>query len=559
VSDADVTTGAAVLGYTLPVYEFTRPPELRGTARGQYPVVIVGAGLAGLTLAAELGRRGIEVVLLEQGSSLGVVGIASRGIAYAKRTLEIFDRIGIAERMRAKGQVWNEGRIYDGLEEIDHVVLQPPEDEKWPAFINLQQFYVEQFLVERLAELGNVDIRWRSRLVAARHGSDQVSLTVLTPDGEYTLEAGWVAACDGAGSAVRHHLGIEAPLAQLKDTWAIVDVKTEMPGLQRKIWLNSPLIDGGAIVMHPMADGVVRVDWQVGHLADPELEVTPERVRERLASFLGERRFQIVSVSRWSYRRRVMDRLVHGRAVFLGDAAHEIPPFGARGGNGGIQDAENLAWKLQAVIGGSATPALLDSYDRERGQAAAENALLACRSQAFITPRTRQGRLLRDAVIGLARDHEFARTLVNTGRASSPTCYAGTPLAVDDAEPFDGGPAPGAAAPDGPLGRGFLLDARGDGFLGVHFEPERSAAGPEPERGGEGEDRGSVRGFAIEHVDVPSGPGTATLRARWAAEDGATYVIRPDGHVLGRTRRVSTRGVAPMVASALDRADPRWP
>lgn len=544
----------SVLGYRLPVYEFTPPPELGGGRAALYPVVIVGAGLAGLTLAAELGRRGTPVVVLEQGASLGVIGIASRGIAYAKRTLEIFDRIGVAEQIRAQGQVWNEGTIYDGSDEIYHFVLAPPEDEKWPAFINLQQFYVEEFLVKRLAELGNVDVRWRSKAVAAQRGSDGIRLTVETPAGEYVLDAAWVAACDGAGSPLRRQLGIEPPLARLKDTWAIVDVQTEMPGLQRKIWLNSPLIDGGAIVMHPMADGVVRVDWQIGHLTDPAAEIEPQRVHERVASFLGEgRRFQIVSISRWSYRRRVMERLVHGRAVFLGDAAHEIPPFGARGGNGGIQDAENLAWKLHAILTGNATPALLQSYDTERLQAARENALLACRSQAFITPRTAPGRVLRDAVIELAREHDFARMLLNTGRPSTPTSYAGTPLALADTDPFAAGPAPGEAAPDGPLGDGhFLLDGRGDGFLTVLFPADAEA-----EAGLGGVESGLVRGFAVDTVIVPGTTATETLRERWGARGGAMYVLRPDAHVIGRTRAVTPAAAPAMIERALDLADPR--
>jgi 3-(3-hydroxy-phenyl)propionate hydroxylase len=316
----------SVLGYRLPVYEFRRPPELRGERPGAYEVVIVGAGLAGLTLAAELGRRGVPVVLLEQGASLGVAGIASRGIAYAKRTMEIFDRIGIARRLRDKGQTWNEGWIYDGLDEIYHYQLQPEADQQWPAFINLQQFYVEGYLVERIGELGNVDLRWQSKVIGVRMADprepgDGIGLTVDTPEGPYELQARWVAACDGARSSVRRLLGIQAPLAQLEDTWAIVDVHADLPGLQRRIYLNSPLIEGGAIVMHPMADGVVRADWQIGQLEDPAAEIQPDRVRERLARFLGEQtEFEIVSISKWSYRRRVMDQLVHGRAAFLGDA-----------------------------------------------------------------------------------------------------------------------------------------------------------------------------------------------------------------------------------------------
>jgi 3-(3-hydroxy-phenyl)propionate hydroxylase len=536
-----------VLGYQLPSYEFAPPPELSGEDCGPYPVVVVGAGLTGLTLAAELGMRGVPVVVLEQGSSLGASGVASRGIAYAKRTLEIFDRIGIAERVREKGQTWSEGRIYDGLDELYRFEIQPEADQKWPAFVNVQQFYVEEYLVERTRQLGNVDVRWRSRVTAAEPSDDLVRLTVTTPEGDYGLDARHVVACDGARGSVRRLLGISAPLAQFEDTWAIVDVRVDLPGLQRRLWLNSPVIDGGAAIMHCMADGVVRADWQIGQLSDPASETEPARVHDRLAAFLGrDVPFEIVSISHWGYRCRVMDRLVHGRVAFAGDAAHEIPPFGARGGNSGIQDAENLAWKLEAVINGRCSAALLDTYALERGQAARENALLSCRAQAFITPRSRVGRVLRDAVIALAREHQFAHQLLNTGRPSTPTTYDGTPLQLPDTDHFDGGPTPGAAAEDGPFDGGFLLDRRTGGFLALHFPGQHASLGPAGPL--------EIGGFRIGHVVVPQQDDTRVLYDRYRAAGGATYVLRPDSHVAARIRPPSMAAAGTIVARLMQSA-----
>jgi 3-(3-hydroxy-phenyl)propionate hydroxylase len=539
-----------VSGYTLRQYEFAPPPELSGGGPRSYPIVVVGGGLAGLTLAADLGLRGVPVVLLEQRSTPGPSGIASRGIAYAKRTMEIFDRLGVAGRVREKGQTWNEGRIFDGQDEIYHFEIHPETDQKWPAFINVQQFHVEQYLVERIGELGNVDVRWCSRLIGTEQTDDLARLTVATPDGEYVMQAEWLAACDGARSSVRRLLGIKAPLSRLEDTWAIVDVRADLPGLQRRLWLNLPLLEGGAAIMHCMADGFVRVDWQIGQLRDPEGETGPERVRDRLAGLLGEEvGFEIISISRFGYRRRVMDRLIHGRTAFVGDAAHEIPPFGARGGNSGIQDAENLAWKLEAVVAGRCGSELLETYTIERGQAARENALLACRSQAFITPGSRSGRVFRDALITLARDHDFARVLLNTGRPSTPTIYDPTSLKVPDAGDFEAGPEAGSAAPDGPLDAGFLLDHRTGGFLAVHFPPAGRSVGPA--------DPGTVRGFPLDHIIVPDRDNTAVLRDRYDADGGATYVLRPDAHVAGRTRKASTVAAAEIVARVLEQADSR--
>jgi 3-(3-hydroxy-phenyl)propionate hydroxylase len=524
------------MGYALPEFPFARPPELAG-GDGAYPVVVVGAGLAGLTSAAELGLRGVPVVVLDQKGSLGAAGIASRGIAYARRTLEIFDRIGIAARVRAKGETWEEGRIFDGTDEIHHFRIHPEPGHRWPAFINVQQFHVEGYLVDRVAELEHVDVRWHSRVVAAEQDDERVRLTVDTPAGEYALHAQWVVAADGARSQVRRLLGIQAPLVTLEDTWAIVDVKADLPGLQRRFWLNLPALDGGAAIMHCMADGVLRADWQIGRLRDPDAEMEPERVRERLATLLGpDIPFELVSASRWGYRVRIMERMLHGRVAFAGDAAHEIPPFGARGGNSGIQDAENLAWKLEAVVKGHVPPALLDTYAAERGQAARENALLSTRAQAFITPSTDAGRLFRDAVLSLAREHHFARALINTGRPSAPTEYQDSPLSVLDANAFDGGPRPGSAAPDGPCGDAHLFRARGPGFLALQF----GAAAPTRER---------VRGFVLDHVTVPAE--AHLLWERYGAEPGTTYVLRPDAHVAGRTRG---GGAATIVERALEQA-----
>jgi 3-(3-hydroxy-phenyl)propionate hydroxylase len=518
-----MSPGNDVTGYELPAFPFVRPPELSGAGAGEYPVVVVGAGLVGLTVAAELGLRGVPVVVLDQKDSPGAAGMASRGIAYARRTLEIFDRIGIAERVRAKGETWSEGRIYDGAREIHLFQIHPDRDQRWPAFVNVQQFHVEAYLVERAREIDGVDVRWHSRVQGAEQDGERVRLNVGTPDGEYRLEARWVVAADGARSSLRRMLGIEAPLVQLEDTWAIVDVRADLPGLQRRLWLNVPALDGGAAIMHCMADGVVRADWQIGQLPDPDAEIEPERVGERLAALLGPGvDFELVSISRWGYRVRVLERMLHGRVAFAGDAAHEIPPFGARGGNSGIQDAENLAWKLEAVLAERAHAALLETYAVERGQAARENALLSTRAQAFITPSSVAGRVLRDAVLALAREHAFARAMLNTGRPSAPTEYADSPLSVPDDGAFDAGPRPGAAAPDAPFAGGHLFSRRREGFLALHF-----GADPVPARE-------TVGGFALDHVSV--GPGERTLHERYGASDGATYVLRPDVHVAGRTR-----------------------
>ena len=157
-------------GYVLPEYPFVTPPEIAdGTRQGQHRVVIVGAGLTGLTLAALLAHYGVPSVVLDEDSSVGVKGASSRGICYTQKSLEIFDRLGIYERIAAKGIQWSVGRTFAGQDEVYSFDLRHQSNfnlSAQPPFINIQQFYIEGFLVERIHELGHADLRWKSRVLA---------------------------------------------------------------------------------------------------------------------------------------------------------------------------------------------------------------------------------------------------------------------------------------------------------------------------------------------------------------------------------------------------------
>jgi 3-(3-hydroxy-phenyl)propionate hydroxylase len=186
--------------------------------------------------------------------------------------------------------------------------------------------------------------------------------------------------------------------------------------------------------------------------------------------------FEIEWASVYTFECRRMRSFRHGRVLFAGDAAHLVSPFGARGANSGIQDADNLAWKLDLVLAGQAPERLLDSYDVERVYAADENIRHSTRSTDFITPKSDVSRTFRDAVLGLAKRYPFARALVNSGRLSLPATLSGSSLNTpDSAGAFGGGPVPGAVAIDAPVAgpRGGCAGYLDAGFVLLCFGSAR--------------------------------------------------------------------------------------
>ena len=427
----EFTTGA---GYALPTYPFVPPPELSGTApESPYPVVIVGGGITGLTLACSLAQLGIAAVLLDEDNTVGVKGASSRGICYTQRSLEIFDKLGVFDRIQAKGVAWHMGRTFAGEHEVYHFNLREHDDlklSKQPAFINIQQFYIEGYLVERIADLGHVDMRWQSRVTACTQSPEAVTLSVTTPAGDYTLSAQYV--IDATGSNTPFHAWCQSTMTSIKrdDRWCIADVRFKTsPPAERHTWIEAPFNENRAVWQHLMADDVWLIDYQMAPDADPAYVSREDVLRERLARQFGpDTEYDIVWVGPYSYKSQLLDHLSAGRVYFVGDTAKVVSPFGARGGNTGISDADNLAWKLAAVIGQQAPEALLDSYHAERHEAASVNVAVTARTTRYLRPADGTERLFRDATIALAKRYSFARTLVNTGRMAEANPYTRSPV-----------------------------------------------------------------------------------------------------------------------------------
>src|SRR5258708_6979587 len=456
--------------YIPPVSSYIRPAELTGAPR-HWPVIVAGAGPVGLTAAIDLALRGIDVLVLDEDDT---VSVGSRAICWSKRTLEIFDRLGCAQRLVEKGVSWNVGRVYFRDQEIYQFDLMPEPGHRRPSFINLQQYHVEQFLVEHVCGLPGAELRWRHEVVGVAPHDDRVTIRVATPDGEYTIHADWLIVADGSKSPIRGFLGLgsEGQVFQDRFLIAAIHMTSNFPA-ERRFWFDPPFHRHQSALLHRQADDVWRVDFQLGWDADPEEEKKPERVMQRLRAMLGDAvRFEIEWASVYTFQCRRMRSFRHRRLLFVGDAAHVVSPFGARGANSGIQDVDNLGWKLELVLEGLAPERLLDSFDAERTAAADENIRNSTRSTDFITPTSSMSRTFRDAVLMLSKRYPFARRLVNSGRLSLPSTLGDSPLNTPDAEPFAGRMTPGAPAADAPVtgDRGtWLLDYLRDGFTLLLF------------------------------------------------------------------------------------------
>ncbi|MFM0737909.1 FAD-dependent oxidoreductase [Paraburkholderia xenovorans] len=558
------------INYQTLSFEYRRCREQSGDDGKQaaYPVIVVGAGPVGLATAIDIAQQGVPVVLVDDDCSLST---GSRAICFSKRSLDIFDRLGCGQRMVEKGISWNVGKVFLKDELVYTFNLQPEAGHNRPAFINLQQYYVEGFLLERAQELPNLEIRWKSKVVgveqngAAGTSETTVTLTIDTPDGRYPLRGRYVVAADGSRSPIRNLLGLDSKGVTFKDRFLIADVKMEADfPTERWFWFDPPFHPNQSVLLHRQPDNVWRIDFQLGWDADPVLEKTPERVIPRVRALLGEdAKFELEWVSVYTFSCLRMDRFRHGNVLFAGDSAHGVSPFGARGANSGVQDAENLAWKLAAVLDGKASDALLDTYASEREFAADENIRHSTRSTDFITPKSAVSRVFRDAVLKLARHHPFARQLTNSGRLSVPAVLRDSPLNTADSERFEGAMVPGASCVDAPVlveGQpAWLLQQLGQQFTGVLFCGSQgidsaTQAAVDALRRGPIPLKLVVVASDGAQVVAPSKlvhdiEGLAA--ARYDAKPGTFYLLRPDQHVCARWRHVDASAVEHALKRAL--------
>ncbi len=544
-------------------FPYRRCADQDAAAPAHHAVVVVGAGPVGLSLAIDLAQRLQHTptpVLLLAGD--GRLSSGSRAICFAQQTLQVWDGLGVGDAAVAAGVSWNVGRVFLRSDPVYRFDLLPQPGHQRPAFINLSQTMAERLLVQRAQQLPNLELRWQHSVSAVQAGPEGVAMTVDTPEGDYSVHAGYVAACDGARSPLRGLLGLESTGRVFRDRFLIADVHIEGelfddgqngPHSERWFWFDPPFHPGQSVLLHRQPEGVWRIDFQLGWDADPVAEQREEaivpRVQALLRQGLGrEVPFRLVWASVYTFGCRRMAHFMPaegaGRVIFAGDSAHGVSPFGARGANSGVQDADNLGWKLGAVLQGPAPAALLHSYAQEREAAADENIAHSTRATDFITPKSPVSRLFRDATLALAREHAFARRLVNSGRLSTATHYAESVLNTTDADTdsFAAGPAPGSPAPDAPLQRGgqptWLLRERSTGFTLLCFGPTPGGLLPQ-----------GVALLAIDGDTLADPTGAATQR--YGAAPGTAYLLRPDGHVAARWKRPNMAAVQAALSRAL--------
>jgi 3-(3-hydroxy-phenyl)propionate hydroxylase len=405
----------------------------------------------GSALAIDLARYGTPVAVARRRRPAvdGSAGIVSR-----KRTLEIWDRLGCGEPIASKARV---------VERRQSVFPRPARLRIRPAAPKRGTAGRRSSICSSTTSkdcctnthVSNPTSKCASdrKVVAVEQSAGGASVGVETPDGRYDLACDYAIACDGARLAGARDAG--SPDARADVSRPLPDRRrqdgADLP-IERRFWFDPPFHRHGPAPMHRQADNVWRIDFQLGFDADPVVEREPARVMARVRAMLGDdTNVELVWWSVYTFSCMRMERFRHGRVIFAGDCAHGVSPFGARGANSGVQDADNLAWKLHYVIRGDAPDQLLDTYASERERAADENIAHSTRSADFLTPKTDMSRVFRDAVLSLAQAHPFARRLVNSGRLSTATTLVDSPLATPDRDRFDGLMAPGTAAADAPV------------------------------------------------------------------------------------------------------------
>ena len=519
------------------------------SATRQSPVVIVGAGPIGLTLALELARYGIKAIIVEAERQ---VCEGSRAIVFTRRSMEILQQVGVSTPVTKQGLPWRYGNSYYRGQRVFRMEAPVDEHDRFAPMTNLQQQYLEQHLVDAVEANPLIEVRWGNKVVDLVQGADRARLEIDTLDGTYFLEADWVVAADGARSGLRSMLGLKLEGASYEGRFVIADIriKLDLP-TERLAFFDPSWNPGNTVLMHREPGDIWRIDYQLPADETPEQALHPDSLRERInaqLAMLGVENpvWELDWSSVYSARALTLPQYIYDRVIFAGDAAHLLPIFGVRGANTGFQDCHDLGWKLALHIKGLAGAELLATYSDERVKAAREIIEEAGKSTRFMAPPSRGYRLLRDAVLSLSLTQAFVRPLYHW-RTSRPHDYADSRLnAVDDDNLlFTGGPSNGAPLLNVRLAeQRYLFDELAAAYHLICFTDATVLdAGVDAEVQALRRQGLPIQVIAIamngasqvQHADLTLADPDGLFSARYGVlHAGAAYLARPDQHVCAR-------------------------
>ncbi|SFP59836.1 3-(3-hydroxy-phenyl)propionate hydroxylase [Geodermatophilus dictyosporus] len=505
------------------------------TSHPEPPVLVLGAGPVGQTAALLLARWGLPVVVLDARPARDPVG--SKAICQQRDVLDVWDAVGVGAELARRGVTWTTARTFHRDRELFSFTFADRGRSPFPPFVNVSQCETEALLDERIAASPLVDVRWGHRVTGLEQDTDGVTVTCETADGEVRVTGTHAVACPGPRSdALRSMLGLTFPGESFEDSFLICDIRTDLPGweTERRFYFDPEWNPGRQVLIHPCPDSTFRIDWQVPPDFDLAAEEASGGLDRRIRQVVGDRPHEVLWRSVYRFHSRLVDRMRVGRVLVAGDAAHLVSPFGARGLNSGVLDAENAAWKVAFVRRGWAPEELLESYHAERHAAARENIDVTTATMRFLVPHTEEEARHRLDVLERAATDPAARAQVDSGRLAEPFWYVDSPLTTPDpTRPFPGRPArgdvpvpaPGVLVPDCPVtvpGRPDVVRLRQLAREGVTVLLGDDAPVPDlPDLGDL-----PVAVHRVAELDP-----TPVLHEALGARADELWVLRPDAHI----------------------------
>ena len=491
------------------------------------PVLVVGAGPVGQTTALLLARWGLPVVVLDARPARDLVG--SKAICQQRDVLDVWESVGVGAEVARRGVTWTTARTFHRDHEVFSFDFVDRGQSPFPPFVNVSQCLTEELLDEAIAGQPLIEVRWGCAVEGVDQDDDGVTLRCA--DGGEHRGSHAVVCAGSRADVLRRELGLTFDGRTFGDQFLICDVRTDLPGwdTERRFYFDPEWNPGRQVLIHPCPDSTFRIDWQVPPDFDLAAEEASGGLDARIRQVVGDRPYEVVWKSVYRFHSRVVDRMRVGRVLVAGDAAHLVSPFGARGLNSGVLDAENAAWKIAFVRRGLAGDELLDSYHDERHAAAVENLDVTGATMRFLVPGSPAEAAHRLDVLERAATDPAARAQVDSGRLAEPFWYVDSPLTTPDprrpfaGRPARGGvpePAPGVLAPDVPVtvaGRPEITRLRHLAREGLTLLVGRDVDAP------------GAPGVAVHRIDDLDAGGLLT--AALGARPDELWLLRPDAHV----------------------------